>query len=278
MEIEPQRLILDGDGTPISIPRRNAPPGASIGDRIEVFVYTDSDGGPVATVQKPYAEADEFALLKVKEVGRLGAFLDWGLDKDLLLPHGAQAIKVKRAGESLVVRVLCDPVSRRMMASSKLRRFLIPPPRDLEPDQAVELLFYEVTDLGMNAIVNGSFSGLLHLSPGEAAPGIGDRRSGFIEKLRPDGKVDLSLRPRGAAARKDAAQIVLSALRDAGGRLPLGDKSDPASIHDTLGMSKKRFKRTLGGLLRARKIRISDHETILTLGGPNPPDPPKASK
>jgi predicted RNA-binding protein (virulence factor B family) len=130
----------------------------------------------------------------------------------------------------------------------------------------------------MNAIVNDRFSGLLHLSPGEAAPDIGDRRSGFIEKLRPDGKVDLSLRRSGAAARKDAAQIVLAALREAGGRLPLGDKSDPASIHDTLGMSKKSFKKTLGGLLRARKVQISDHETILTLGGPNPLDPPKASK
>jgi len=278
MAIEPQRLILDGDGTPVPLPRRAAPRDAIVGDRLDVFLHSDSDGHPVATTRMPYAEADEFALLKVKEVGLLGAFLDWGLDKDLLLPHGAQALKVKRAGESLVVRVLCDPVSHRMMASTKLRRFLTPPPRDLQPDQAVELLFYEVTDLGVNAIVNGSFSGLLHCSAGEATPSLGDRRSGFIEKLRPDGKVDLSLRRSGAAARRDAAQVVLAALREAGGRLPLGDKSDPASIQDTLGMSKKSFKKTLGGLLRARKIRVSDHETVLTVGGPKPPETPRTSK
>jgi predicted RNA-binding protein (virulence factor B family) len=278
VRIEPAGLILEGDGTSILLSSRSTPRDASIGDTLTVFVYSDAEGCPVATAQEPFAEADEFAHLKVKEVGRIGAFLDWGLDKDLLLPHGAQAFKVRRAGEWLVVRVLCDPVSHRMMASSKLRRFLTPPPRDLEPGQEVKLFFYEATDLGLNAIVNERFSGLLHLSPGEAAPRIGDRRTGFIEKLRPDGKVDLSLRRSGAAARRDGAQIVLDALRDAGGRLPLGDKSDPAAIQDSLGMSKKSFKKALGGLLRARKIQISDHETILTVGGPRPPHRPRSSK
>lgn len=265
---EPEGLILDAGGTAVLLPRRVAPKNASVGDRIEVFIHTDRDGLPVATTQEPLAEADEFAFLRVKEVSQQGAFLDWGLDKDLLLPKGTQATPVKKSGEWWVVRVFCDPVSQRMVASTKLRKFLTEPPSDLEAGQVVELLFYEVTDLGVNAIVNGEFAALLHRSPGQAGPRPGDVRSGFIESIRSDGKVNLSLtRSRTATeARRDSAEIVLAALREAGGTLPLGDKSDPEAIRDAVGLSKKAFKKAIGGLLRARKIQLSDREIRLVAG------------
>jgi predicted RNA-binding protein (virulence factor B family) len=273
--IEPEGLILDAEDASVLLPRHLAPPDVSVGDRIEIFIHTDRDGLPIATTQEPFAEADEFAFLRVKEVGPQGAFLDWGLDKDLLLPKSIQATPVRKSGEWWVVRVLCDPVSQRMVASTKLRKFLGPPPRDLEPGQEVELLFYEVTTLGVNAIVNGQFSGLLHCAPQEAAPSPGDTRTGFIDSIRPDGKVDLSLTPKrtATAAQRDASAIVLAALRKAGGTLALGDKSDPAQIRDQLGLSKKAFKKAIGGLLRARKIQLSDDEISLMVGGGKGPKP-----
>ena len=265
----PEGLTLEAGDTTVLLPSRGAPPKVSIGDRIEVFIHTDREGVPVATTQEPIAEADEFAYLRVKELSPQGAFLDWGLDKDLLLPKSTQATPVRKSGEWWVVRVYCDPVSNRMVASTKLRKFLDDPPRNLEAGTEVDLLFYEVTDLGVNAIVNNQFIGLLHRSRGEAGPRPGDTRKGFIEEIRPDGKVNLSLTRSQTAteARRDASKIVLAALRKAGGVLPLGDKSDPVEIRDALGLSKKAFKKAIGGLLRGRRIHIADHEISLVAGG-----------
>jgi predicted RNA-binding protein (virulence factor B family) len=274
----PPGLILDAEGCELLLPNKYAPEGAAPGDRIDVFIYTDSEDRPVATTQKPFAQADEFACLRVKAVNATGAFLDWGLDKDLLLPVSQQAWRINKAGVKLVVRVYCDAASQRMVASSKLNRFLTDPPPSLREGQEVKCLLYERTDLGWNAIVDGRFAGLLHVETKSKAgtrdrgPDLGQRRTAWVQKIRSDGKVNLTLTPSGARASEKARYAVLDALRTRGGRLPLGDKSDPEEIRAILGLSKKAFKRAIGGLFKERLIAVSDESIESTLDdGPAEP-------
>jgi predicted RNA-binding protein (virulence factor B family) len=191
----------------------------------------------------------------VVSVDRIGAFLDWGLPKDLLLPFRSQLQRV-RPEQRVVVRVFCDRVSGRPVATAKIERFLESPPADLREGQAVQLLVYEATDLGYKAVVDGRFGGLLHGASGLLE--IGSSPTGYVQRIRADGKVDLTLTPSGRAGVDVARETLLEALRGAGGRIELGDRSEPEEIRQTLGLSKKAFKRAAGALYRERLIRIGD--------------------
>lgn len=265
----PMGVILGSPGEEVLLPGRYVPEGTSPGDVLEVFLYTDSEDRPIATTERPLAQADEFASLRVVAVNPTGAFLDWGLPKDLLLPFRSQ-LKPLQPGQRVVVRVLRDPVSGRPVATEKTERFLEPPPDDLAEGQEVELLIYEETDLGYKAIVDGRFGGLVHRESAGDRLEIGSSPTGYVQRVRDDGKVDLMLTRSGKAAIRDAREVLLEALVRAGGRLALGDRSQPEEIRRTLGLSKKAFKRAVGALYRERRIRLEDASIELADSAGNP--------
>ncbi len=255
--------ILGRDDFEVLLPRKEVPTRLAIDDAIEIFLYRDSEDRPIATTRSPRAQAGRFACLEVKDVTRIGAFLDWGLDKDLLLPFAAQAYPIRERGRRIVVYVSCDPVSGRMMAATKFNRRFSPPPADLRQGQPVELLPYERTDLGFNAIVDQSFKGLIHHDDAGPPAAIGEIVTGYVQRIREDGLVDLSLRPSGLRASRQARDEVLEALREAGGRLALGDASPPEAIRQRLGISKKSFKKAIGGLYREGLIAMTNESIRL---------------
>ena len=258
----PMGLILGDDEDEVLLPTRYVPKDVAPGDAIEVFLYTDSEDRPIATTEKPLAQADEFACLRVVSVTKTGAFLDWGLPKDLLLPFARQ-VHTLIPDERVVVRVLLDEVSQRPVATAKFQRYVDLPPEDLHEGQAIEWMVFEETDLGSKAIVNGEFEGLFYGAAGEPGLKRGDIGSGYVQRIRDDGKIDLSRTPSGLAGIDNARDVLLEALRQAGGKIELGDRSDPNKIRSTLGLSKKAFKRAAGALYRERKVRVEDHSIEL---------------
>jgi predicted RNA-binding protein (virulence factor B family) len=270
LRVEPMGAILGSAEHEVLLPTQYVPAETAPGDVVEVFLYTDSEDRPIATTLRPLAQAGEFACLRVVSVNRMGAFLDWGLPKDLLLPFRSQLARV-RPRQRLVVRVLCDPVSGRPVASAKVERFLEAPPDDLRQGQAVQLLVYEETGLGSKAIVDGRFEGLLYHESGDGHLEIGSCATAYVQRIRADGKIDLTLATSGKAAIDDAREVLLQALIGAEGRLELGDRSEPEEIRRTLGLSKKAFKRAVGVLYRERRIRINDGSIELVDRGDPPP-------
>ncbi len=253
----PMGLILGKGEDEVLLPARYVAGDVVPGDSIEVFLYTDSEDRPVATTEKPLASAGEFACLRVVSVTANGAFLDWGLPKDLLLPFGSQLERVQPE-QTVVVRVLLDRVSGRPVASAKLQRYLESPPDDLREGQSIVWMVFDETELGSKAIVDGRFEGLFYREPGTRGPERGTSGTGYIRRIREDGKIDLSLVPSGQAGIDRARETLLEALQSAGGRIELGDKSDPAEIRRLLGLSKKAFKRAAGALYREHRVRIGD--------------------
>lgn len=253
----PKGMILGDAEDEVLLPTQHVPAGTAPGDFVEVFLYMDSEDHPIATTQTPLAQADEFACLRVVSVNPTGAFLDWGLSKDLLLPYRSQLQRV-RSEQCVVVRVLRDPVSGRPVATTRVERFLEAPPDDLREGQAVALLVYEETELGSKAIVDGRFGGLVYREPGAGGLAIGSSPTGYVQRIRDDGKVDLTLAPSGRAAVEDARRTLLEVLEAAGGRLELGDRSEPDEVRGSVGLSKKAFKRAVGVLYRERRIRKGD--------------------
>lgn len=262
----PMGLMLgrsERNGDEVLLPNASVPVSTKVGDVIEVFLYLDSEDRPIATTAKPLAQAGEFAGLRVVSVNPTGAFLDWGLPKDLLLPFRLQLEPVRLA-QKVAVWVDCDALSGRPIANAKVERFLEPPPEDLREGQAVDLLIYAETDLGFKAIVDSHFGGLLYPEPGQAPPQIGATVTGYVRRIRPDGKVDLTITPSGKSGADQATAALLQALEAAGGRLDLSDRSTPQEIRSRLGLSKKAFKRAVGALYRQRRIRLEDASIELT--------------
>lgn len=247
------------DEEEILIPGKWLPAGTEPGQELKVFVYTDSEDRPIATTMEPLAVVGDFAALEVKAVAPFGAFLDWGLEKDLLLPKAEQHRPVK-VGEKVVIKVCVDFKTNRLIGVSKLAPFLKNAGEDLKPSQEVELLITQITPLGFQALVDKKYSGLLYKNEVFETIQVGDQRKGFIRKVREDGKLDVNLKPFGKEGMHSDRDKVLEKIAENGGRLPLGDKSEAEDISRTLNMSKKSFKRAIGILYKERKIQISDQE------------------
>ena len=250
-------LYLNGGALgEILLPGRYIPPGLKQGDKLEVFVYLDSEDRLVATTETPLATVGEFAFLKVVSVNpRIGAFLDWGLPKDLLLPFREHDGPV-RVGQKVIVHVAIDAKTNRIMASARLHRHLSKDTPAYADGQRVNLLITGETPLGYNAIVENAHRGLLYRDQSSVPLKIGDRIKGFVRTIRPGGKIDLSL---DASGYKKVASIqlqIVQALESKGGRLAFDDSSSPEAIREAFGISKKAFKQALGALYKARRIRF----------------------
>ena len=251
-------LYLDGgEQGEILLPNRYVPRRIKIGGQIEVFVYRDSEDRLVATTENPRAMVGETATLKVIGINRrVGAFLDWGLVKDLLLPFREQ-VGVVRLGQDVVVRIYVDEKTQRIVASMKLDGDTAVEPPDYRPGQPVEFLITEKTALGYKALVEGKHSGLLYHDSLSVPIVIGKQLKGFVRALRPDGKIDLVLEQPGYRRVAPLALRIVHALRRNGGRLGVDDDSSPEAIRQAFGASKKAFKQALGALYKTRRIRFS---------------------
>lgn len=237
-----------------------------IGQPLEVFLYLDTQERIVATTHMPLAQVGDFAYLEVAWVNNFGAFLHWGPLKDLFVPFREQKMKMMK-GHSYIVHVHLDPETYRIMASAKVEHFLsqdFPPYRT--GDQ-VELLIWQKTDLGLKAIVDGRYGGLLYDTQMFRTLRTGDRVKGYISQVRPDGKLDLSLQCPGQRGVEDFSAQLLRHLQMNGGQTPLGDKSPAEEIYALFGVSKKVFKKAVGDLYRQRLIEISDTGIRLTPQG-----------
>lgn len=250
-------VFLDGgDDGQILLPLRYMPEQCDVGDEVEVFVAYDSGDRLVALTEMPFAMVGEFTCLRIKSLERVGAFLDWGLPKDLFLPHGEQTRDL-RVGQYVVVHVHLDK-SDRISASMRLDRYMDKEPGSYQPEEAVELFIAAKTDLGYKAIINSRHWGMLYGNEVFQPLEHGQRLKGFIKQIRPDGKIDLSLQPPGHKGAEDIGDKILEALRGKGGFLPLTDKTAPETIYRMFGVSKKKYKMALGGLYKRRLVRVEE--------------------
>lgn len=250
-------LYLDaGPLGEILLPRRYIP--AAPADEVDVFIYRDSEDRLVATTEAPLAMAGEFACLRVQSLRpSIGAFLDWGLSKDLLLPRREQ-VTFPREGALVIVYVHVDEKSDRIVASERIDRWLDRTPPPYTPEQAVRILVARETPLGYSAIIENAHTGLLYRSDLADPLRIGEQLTGYVRTLRPDGKIDLALDRKGFARVRPVADQILEALEAAGGFLPLSDNSAPAAIREALGVSKKAFKQAVGILYKKKQIVLAD--------------------
>lgn len=256
-------FYLTSDDGDLLLPEKYRPVGAHVGDVIRVFVYRDSEDRLIATTLEPLAVVDSFAALTVRDVGAPGAFLDWGLEKDLLLPHANQR-QAARPGDRVLVYVYLDEATDRLVASAKWQRFLSPEPFVGAVGEAVQVLIAEETPLGYSVIVNGTHAGLLYANEVFRPLRIGELLPGHLRQIRADGKLDVRLGQAGYDEVESAAALVLAALKQRpDGRLPLGDKSLADDVYRRLGMSKKVFKKALGSLYKQGLVELGPEETRL---------------
>jgi predicted RNA-binding protein (virulence factor B family) len=246
----------------VLLPNKYVPTSLAVGDKLDVFLYTDSEDRPIATTLTPHIMRDEFAPLPVVAVSSAGAFLNWGLEKDLLVPYREQS-RPMEVGQWYVVYMYLDEDTNRLVASSKVSRFLDDDSSDLVKGDEVDLLAYEATDLGYNVIINDRFQGLLYHSSIFRPIQIGDRMPGFIKHIRDDKLIDVSLQQEGFQNVEPNAQRILDELKANKGFLPLTDHSDPKLIYQTLEMSKKTFKKAVGVLYKERKIVLQSDGIVL---------------
>ncbi len=249
-------VYLRAGDVEILMPTKWVPAGTQIGDKLSVFVFRDSDDRLIATTVTPFATANTFAFLEVKQSNNFGAFLDWGMDKDLLVPFREQPMKLEQ-GKSYVVYVYVDKTTNRLAASVKLNRFIQKDDVTVMDGDMVDLLVYSETPLGYNAIINNTYSGLIYKNEIFEAIRIGDKLKGFVKHVREDNKIDLSLQKKGFELVDEVKWRIEKILKENGGTLPLNDESSPEEIKATLQISKKAFKKAIGALYRDRIITFT---------------------
>ena len=255
-------LYLDGDEAgEILLPQRYVTPQMRVGDEIQVFIYLDQDERPVATTETPLAKVGDFACLEVAWTNEYGAFLRWGLMKDLFCPFREQKMRMER-GKSYIVYVKVDEDSYRLMATAKVDKYLSIPPfhgeGSLKHGTAVDVLIWQKTDLGFKCIVDNRYQGQLYDDQVFQQLHTGDRLTAYIDHVREDGKIDLTLQPTGRRHTLDFAEVLLRYLYEHDGRCELGDKSPAEAIYARFQVSKKAYKKAIGDLYKRRLIQITD--------------------
>jgi predicted RNA-binding protein (virulence factor B family) len=255
---------LDGTGAgDIFMPNGHAETTCAVGEDVEVFIFPGPDDQLLATTNRPFAMAGEFALLKVASITPVGAFLDWGLKKDLLAPFGEQKEKMEE-GKSYIVYVHIDKKTGRIVASSKLNRFLNKQPADFEEGRRVELLICSQTEIGYKAIIDNSRWGILYKNEVFQPLKKGQRLPGFIKKVRDDGKIDLCLQKPGHEKIGEVSDRIIDALKARDGFIAVTDNSPAETIYRMFGVSKKTYKKAVGALYKKRVISIEDNGIRLT--------------
>ena len=251
-----------GNGAEVLLPRRYITAPLAPGDEVEVMVYTDSEDRPVATTDTPVAQAGEFAFLNVVAVTKVGAFLDWGLPKDLLVPFSEQKSRMKEGGNYLVY-VFVDNASGRVAATARIEKYLGNTYPDYTRGQKVDCLVFERNDLGYRCIVDNAHPGIIYENEVYTPLERGQRVEGYVRQVRPDGKIDIYLGGRADVRTEALARRILAAIKTNGGTLRLSDKSSPDEIAAMFSCSKKDFKKAVGHLLKAKKITLGDDKTAL---------------
>jgi predicted RNA-binding protein (virulence factor B family) len=242
------------DGGEVLLPQRYLNGSEKEGDEIEVFVYTDSEDRPVAVTEKPSALVDEFAVMEVKEITKFGAFVDWGLQKDLFVPKSEMG-KEMQVGGKYLIQVCVDYRTDRLIGVGKYEDFILEDTRGFEEGQEVEVLIFDRTHLGYKVLIENRFQGIVYHSETFESAEIGDKKRAFIKKKRDDGKLDLQFAPLGRQKYEEGAEKILASLKDKK-FLPLHDKSSPEEIKKILGMSKKHFKQSIGQLYKLKQIKL----------------------
>lgn len=256
-ETEQGLYIADEEGNEVLLPNRYVPKSFKIWDKLDVFVYLDNEERPVAVTDKPHIKVNEFGMLRCNQVTQHGAFLDWGLLKELFCPFKEQAFKMKSGGWYLVYCYI-DEETGRLVASSKTNRFLDNKNLTVKQFDEVDLIVSHPSEIGMNVIVNKKHSGLIFKDEIFKDLSIGDRLKGYVKKIRPDNKLDIVLGQIGYRNIEPNAETIMQELEDNGGYLNLTDKSDPEDIKEILQMSKKNFKKAVGTLYKKRLIEIKE--------------------
>lgn len=260
-EIQAGAIQLDGGGLgDILLTGRHAARKYRLGDELDVFVYLDKEQCLLATTQKPYAIVGEFTKLTVVGTTQAGAFLGWGLEDDLFVPKSEQQDNM-RQGKAYVVFVFLSGKNNRIIASSKLEKFLNKQSPGYAEGEEVDLLIYAKTELGYSAVVNGSHAGMIYENEVFQKVVIGQRQKGYIKKIRDDSKIDLRLQQTGYHGVDDVSQTILNTIKDSGGMVAVTDKSPPEDIYDLFGVSKKVFKKAIGALYK-KKLIILDTDGI----------------
>lgn len=257
-------MYLEGGGYEgkILLPERYVPEDLEVGDEIEVFLYLDNEERLIATTQEPKAMVGDFAYLEVAWVNEFGAFLDWGLMKDLFCPFREQKRRMQK-GLSYIVHVHIDEDSYRIMASAKVEKFIESLPAEYSVGQEVDLLVWQKTDLGFKVIIDNKYAGLLYDSQVFTQLHTGDKVRGFISNIRPDGKVDCALQKNGREHTTDFSAKLLKYLEARGGRCWLGDKSSAEEIKAQFGVSKRTYKQAIGNLYKRHLIEITENGIVL---------------
>lgn len=251
-------LYLDGkDKGEILIPTRYIPENTRIGDSIRVFIYFDSDDKLIATTETPYAQLGEFAYLQVVAVNKVGAFLNWGLAKDLLVPFREQKTPLKE-GQFIGVYIYQDNQTQRIAATTKIENFFSTTPPPFKEKEKVEILIYKKTDLGYKVIINQSYDGIVYKNEVFKPLNMGDKMQAYIKQIRTDNKIDVSLYKTGYSQVIDFAPILLETIRNNNGYLNITDKSSSEIINATFGVSKKTFKKAVGDLYKKQHITIKE--------------------
>lgn len=254
--------LTDDEGAEVLLPARYVSDDLAVGDEIDVFVYKDSEDRPVATTDVPYVEVGQFAFLQVVAVNKVGAFLDWGLPKDLLVPFSEQKARMQQGGIYLVY-VYLDNESGRIVASAKVEKYLGNLIPDYKPGQRVEALVWEHTPIGYKVIVDNLFQGMLYQNELYRPVEIEETVDAYVKMVRPDGKIDLTLGDRAVNRVRELSDEIMERLNNSGGSLPYGDKSSPDDIKAEFKCSKRDFKQAIGRLYKEHRIVIDGDNIAL---------------
>lgn len=256
-DTDPGLYLGNEAGDEVLLPQKYKPEIFQIGDSLNVFVYLDHEERPVATNLEPYVKLHEFGYLCCSDVNEFGAFMDWGLEKQLFVPFKEQARPMK-IGSWYIVYLYLDEQTNRLTGSSKTNKFLSNEEVNLDMFATVDIMVTHLTEKGANVIVNGKHKGLIYNEDIFEDIRSGDRMKAFVKKVRPDNKIDIVLQTPGYKSIEPNANYILDELKAAGGFMPLHDKSDPDAIKNELGLSKKSFKKAIGSLYRDKQIIIKE--------------------